>query len=345
MNYKSGLRTIGGKFASASSDLGIFDFFIKSNPHRLTVLNYHRINNPAASNFVQFKPNVSASPETFDSQMKYLQQRYQVVSEGDVLKWLVGKGTLPDHAALITFDDGYFDNYQHAAPILRKHGFPALIFLATGYIGTSIPFYWDLVAYCFYNSHLEEISFPLIGRRRMADREKSMRELINALKLVDEAVKNDVVGQLPELMNVSIAADQFAGVTLTWENVLELRKNGIDFGSHTVTHPILTRINNERVQTELEKSREEIELRLDKPVVSIAYPNGKAADFNPQIQAMAKAAGYHLGFSLLAGPSAFREVEHNPWAIRRVYIAYNDSLPVFAAKLSGVAKFLQAFVG
>ena len=67
----------------------------------------------------------------------------------DLAHWLEGTGTFPPRPALITFDDGYRDNAEIAWPILRERGVPAVIFLATDYIGTGRAFLWDFAAYCF----------------------------------------------------------------------------------------------------------------------------------------------------------------------------------------------------
>src|SRR5512140_2272325 len=76
----------------------------------LSVVNYHRIDDPQRNDFDSFKPNVSATPEDFDRQMDYLAKWFQVVSLKDVVEWFAGKADLPPYAALITFDDGYLDN-------------------------------------------------------------------------------------------------------------------------------------------------------------------------------------------------------------------------------------------
>ena len=126
----------------------------------LTVVNYHRIDNPHRTDFDSFKPNVSATPDDFNRQMDYLGKWFNVVSMSDILQWLDGQKALPPYAALITFDDGYLDNYIFGYPILRQHDFPALIFLTTEHIGTDAPFYWDMAAYSFYHTKNDHLTFP-----------------------------------------------------------------------------------------------------------------------------------------------------------------------------------------
>src|SRR5687768_11538719 len=126
----------------------------------LTVINYHRIDNPHRKDFDSFKPNVSATPEDFSRQMEYLAKWFHVISLKELVGWLDGYKDLPPYAALITFDDGYLDNYTSAFPILHQRNFPTVIFLTTGHIGTDAPFYWDMAAYCFSHTQRDHLTFP-----------------------------------------------------------------------------------------------------------------------------------------------------------------------------------------
>ena len=119
-------------------------------PKTLTVLNYHRIDNPFRRRIDTLRINISATPEDFAQQMDYISAYFNVVTCNDLVNWLYGKKELPDRAAMITFDDGYFDNLSNAYPILRERNLPAVIFLTTDFMGTRKPFYWDYIAYCFY---------------------------------------------------------------------------------------------------------------------------------------------------------------------------------------------------
>ncbi|HLO14188.1 MAG TPA: polysaccharide deacetylase family protein, partial [Anaerolineales bacterium] len=163
----------------------VFDFVDKTGLIRagrslwaksLTVVNYHRIDDPHRKDFDSFKPNVSATPAEFDRQMDYLAKWFNVVSLKRVVEWLDGHTGLPPYAALITFDDGYLDNYTSAYPILCQHNFPALIFLTTEHIGTDAPFYWDMAAYCFHHTQSDHLTFPDGRIERWSD-EKQLEQV------------------------------------------------------------------------------------------------------------------------------------------------------------------------
>lgn len=321
--------------------LGVFESARLLHARSLTVLNYHRIDYFDSPNFDLFRPNVSAAPETFAQQMDYLRARYNVISVERLAAWLKGAAALPPRAALITFDDGYADNLKHAFPILKTRGLSAVIFLTTGFIETARPFYWDWVAYCFHHTRRQTVFLPLLGELRWRspkERERVMRDWIETLKRLPDEQKNALISELPDLLEVPIPEARFSGLYLTWEQVRAMRRDGIEFGSHTVSHPILTRIPLEQVRRELTESRRKIEQETGSPVVSLAYPNGQAADFSPAVAEAAREAGFSLAFTLLPGPTRYQTVRRGPFTIRRIYIGNNDTLPRFAAKLSGLAR-------
>ena len=94
---------------------------------KVLVLNYHMVN----SMFI----SLAIEPEDFDWQMKYLVDHgYHTITPDELYNYLEGTGTLPDRPVLITFDDGYVDNYTHAYPILKKYNLKATIFVVTGFL-------------------------------------------------------------------------------------------------------------------------------------------------------------------------------------------------------------------
>ncbi len=300
----------------------------------LTVLNYHRIDDLSPETF---QPNISASPAEFAHQMEYLARWYKVVSLQAVHEWLHGGRKLPPHAALITFDDGYLDNYTHAYPILRKHDFSAVIFLTTGHIGTDAAFYWDLAAYCFAHTRVDHITFP-DGTQPSWHNEVEMQQVskswIESLKKLTEDEKQKWVARLPELLGVAIPSGYFKGLMMNWDQVREMSANGIEFGGHTIHHPILTRIPPESARSEICGAISRVSEELGKPVTSFAYPNGMQADFNAATARIVQEAGCQTAFTLLNGPSSLDEVRKSPYTVRRSFISHKHSMPEFSTLIN-----------
>jgi len=320
---------------------GFFDLQRKLTPNTLTVLNYHRIDDPFRPGFNTFKPNVSATPSQFAQQMDYLSQHYNVISGRDIAEWLRGGKRLPANAAVITFDDGYRDNLEHAYPVLKSRDLPAIIFLTTSHIDSDTSFYWDIVAYCFDHTPKNNADFPLLGNRQWhsaESRKQVMDEWIAMLKTLPEVDKKKQVDQLSEILHASVPDDLSAGLTLKWSEVRHLSDNGIEMGSHTVSHPILTRVPLEEARDELVQSKSKIEAEINKQVVSFAYPNGQYSDFNQALVNCVAEAGYQVAFTLVPGPTRFKSVKKSPYTIRRIFLSYRDTFPGFVGKLMGASR-------
>jgi peptidoglycan/xylan/chitin deacetylase (PgdA/CDA1 family) len=338
MNTGGGRKSFTRRMLDLIFRAGLFDVLHTLRPKRLTVLNYHRVNILDQPGFDSFKPNISATPVGFAAQLDYLQRRFNIVSIHEIITWLREEGDLPNHTALITFDDGYHDNLTHAAPALKHRGLPALIFLTTDHIGRSTPFYWDLVAYCFHHTELDHVELPMVGLQSwnsITGLDTVMRAWIEQLKTAPNTDLRWHVERLPDLLDVSVPDDAFAGLTMTWEDVRKLASEGIAMGSHTMSHPILTRISLDQARDELSGSKERIEEEIGLPVESFAYPNGGAADFNPAIMALAGEVGYKAAFTLMPGASPYDTLRDSPLEIRRIYIGREDDEARFAAKVSG----------
>lgn len=324
-------------------ELKVFDMARHVNTNLLTVLNYHRIDDPHRSDFDTFKPNVSATPKEFARQMDYIRCHYSVITCMDLVMWLKGERTLPPRPLLITFDDGYFDNYKYAAPILMARDLPATFFLSTGFMGTGEAFYWDSIAYLFFHSKKNTVHLPLLGTvtwRDAASREKIMNFWINAVKLLPDEKRLQAVDEMEKVLDVKVPEDAFSGLYLDWEQVRELSENGFEIGAHTVNHPILSRIPVTRVDDELTEAKRQIEKWTGKTVVSFAYPNGLAQDISADVVNSVRKAGMLLAFTLMPGPVSLKKVRSHPLLIRRIFLIHTDSFPRFVAKLAGLNKLL-----
>jgi peptidoglycan/xylan/chitin deacetylase (PgdA/CDA1 family) len=323
--------------------LGLFDAVHALWPNRLTVLAYHRVIDPHTHNFDTFKPNVSATPAAFAAQLDFIRHKFNVVSINEVVAWLQDQHPLPSNPALITFDDGYRDNLDYALPVLQARGLPAVIFLATDYMGSASPFFWDLIAYCFHHTSKDEVDLPLAGQQQWRDpssRMVVMSHWLDSLKELPDAEKWAAVEKLPQALDVSVPADAFARMHLTWDQVRQMVVAGVDMGAHTRSHPILTRITPEQARDEVAGSKARIETEINQPVTAFAYPNGQPSDYNPALQTMLQQVGIKAAFTLVPGPTRPAEARQAPMAIRRVFIGYKDTLARFAAKVMGAPRLI-----
>ncbi|WP_119680737.1 polysaccharide deacetylase family protein [Indioceanicola profundi] len=320
--------------------LGLFDRLIRAQPDRLTVLLYHRIADPEAVARNGFAENVSATPERFDEQVRYLKTHFNLITASHLADAMAGRAELPPRAALITFDDGYRDNHDIAMPILRRHGAPALLCVAAGCVGSNRPFFWDLAGYCFAHSTRSVADLPILGERSLGgtDRERALHDWVHAAKRLPESDKRAALARLPDALGVAVPPDAFADSHVTWSQIARMQEYGFEIGAHTITHPILSQVPPDRARNEIRRSRTILERRLGSPVRGFAYPNGSARDFGDEHERMVAEAGFEMAFTTVEGPAWRKEAFRSRFRIRRINVAQSDTLARFAAKVSGMAQ-------
>lgn len=156
------------------------------NGTKVLVLNYHKIDNMNIS--------LSVLPEDFDEQMKYLYEHgYHTITPDELYDSLEGTGTLPDNPVLITFDDGYRDNYDNAYPILQKYDFKATVFVVTSFLG-KYPNYmtWDQAREMDANGI--SIESHTVDHKSMTDLtdDQLRTELVNSKKKAEQELGHPV---------------------------------------------------------------------------------------------------------------------------------------------------------
>ncbi len=178
---------------------------------------YHYLSTPPPGANI-YRRDLSVSPEQFDAQLRYLkEQGYHTVSLRDLLYALNRGWDLPDKPIILTFDDGYADNYTNAFPLLRKYGFTATFFVLTSLVDEEHPGY------------------------------------------------------------------------LTWLQIREMSRAGMEFGSHSKDHPDLRRRNRDFLIWQILGSKQSIESYTRKPVFAFSYPSGH---YDVRVEKVLAEAGY-----------------------------------------------------
>ncbi|MDW8322986.1 MAG: polysaccharide deacetylase family protein [Burkholderiales bacterium] len=227
-----------------------------SEAQRIPVLMYHRIDTPRNA----WEARYAVSPRRFAAHMQALHRSgYRAVPIAALIGWLEGRGSLPQGAIAITFDDGFLSVYEHALPVLETLAWPFTVFLVSDRIGGTDT--WSV------NQNPSGRTYPLLG----IDHIRAMQRL------------------------------------------------GVDFQSHTRTHPSLPRLNETALVEELLGSRMALGELLGREVYYLAYPFGHVDD---RVEAAARAAGYRAAFSTFSG---FNRRKINPFRIRRIDVFGTDS--------------------
>jgi peptidoglycan/xylan/chitin deacetylase (PgdA/CDA1 family) len=317
----------------------------RSRRGQLLVLGYHGVvSRWHGDDQHTFRNTVSC--EEFDHQLDVICRLFNPIGIDRLMASVSGEATLPERAVLVTFDDGYRNNLTNAAPLLEKHGVPALINVTTGYIGASVPLWPDEIELRIARWPHATIPMPAGEPPRDA---RTLQSRAAAAHHARERCKRIPDGDRRAYLEVlrSVPIEPWDADTeerlafLSWDEVRQLARRGFDIGSHTVDHPILSRLTSAALAYQLEASRDRIEREIGRACVSVAYPNGQPDDVSQEVETAAARAGYRLGFTVTDG---FNAPGGNSFAISRVCIPGHVSRSAFHARISGVHATLDRVV-
>ncbi len=295
------------------------------------VLAYHRILDRNGE--TPFDPGVfSATPSMLDAQMQFITRHFQVVSPEAI-------GRDPDSSGrrvIVTFDDGYRDNYELALPILRKYEVPTTFFLATGFLDhPSVP-WWDELAWMVKRSPRQALEagdwlsrhLPLDGDRRPA-----IDELTRTYKSLPSERTEAFLDFCAEAAGTG-RCDPSAGADLwmTWAMAAELRDAGMTIGGHSATHPVLGRAEPEVQSREIEECARRLGEELGVSMRFFAYPVGRPGSFDAATRRILRGAGVELAFSLYGG--YLRPGRLDPYDVPRASVEMGATPRGFRAMLA-----------
>lgn len=304
---------------------------------KVAILMYHRVLPKKNAVDESVQPGMYVTPDVFDKQMSFLRENFQILSFHDLLEHRDKLANVKTCYCAITFDDGWVDNYVYAYPILKKYGIPATIFIPTAFVGQKKWFWQERFAYLLrYMDNLSISNVPLkysrlinglLGKR---DRSEVISLGIERLKDYPESEISDIVEIIKNAIGLDVPEER---VILNWDEIREMSKNAISFGSHTKNHRILTKLPLEEVKRELKDSMQILVEQEINFVPVLAYPNG---NYDKDIQALAERCGYHAAVTTQFG---FEDVsDYNHFGMKRIGI-HNDisyTTPLFSLHLSGL---------
>jgi peptidoglycan/xylan/chitin deacetylase (PgdA/CDA1 family) len=304
---------------------------------RLCILAYHRVLDDSAAGFPFDEGLISATVESFHRQMEYARRNFDVLTFADLWNCEKQERPWPRRPLIVTFDDGYRDNLTHAFPVLRQLGIPATIFLATGHIGTGRLFWWDRVAYCIKHTPCERLAMPEFlpdsyFLRDGRERRRAIQEILEWLKRTPEERKEAFLNAVAGELRVRLPADIAAGMHLSWDEVRFMVERGIEFGSHTVTHPILTNVTGERLLSEVVDSKNTLERELGTETIAFSYPVGRECFVGSAARAAVSRCGFLYAVCYEESVARLGALER--MALPRIHVESGCSLGLFRANLT-----------
>jgi peptidoglycan/xylan/chitin deacetylase (PgdA/CDA1 family) len=270
--------------------------------------------------------------DIFESQMKYLKENFTVISLKKALEIASDSHGKFKNEVVLTFDDGLRNNYTIAYPILVRLGLPATFFVCPGLIESQKwqwPYEVEQRLLSCKESDLEIICRQCnIDKREFESANDSsiVESLIKHMKTIEtenrKKMEKVILSMTQHFKPTSLQNDLFS--IMNWDELCSLSPELITIGSHTVNHPILTKLTHEEMRHEIQESRKWLERRLKRPMEYFCYPNG---DYDESTLSVV-AANYKAAVTTRQG---FFETGDDVYQINR--IPAQDKLPLFAWRM------------
>jgi peptidoglycan/xylan/chitin deacetylase (PgdA/CDA1 family) len=286
---------------------------VLSASRQLLVLTYHRV-------LPQVDPLLvdEVDDARFAREMRFLAQHLRPLPLIEAMERLA-RGSLPARAISVTLDDGYANNCEVALPILRREGVPATCFVATGFLN-GLPMWNDRVIEALRRTTHQQLDLRAEGLGHyelgtLAGRRRAIDELLVAIKHRSPLERAAHVDRIVDVTGTQTMPGQMMDA----RQVRQMHEAGIEIGAHTVTHPILARIDALQARREIEESRERLGEIIGAPVRAFAYPNGRpGSDYGAEHVQMVRRAGFKLAVStawgaVRRGSDAFQIPRIAPW--------------------------------
>ena len=243
---------------------------MKESDRGVLVLYYHRINS------IQDDPfELCVSEENFDSQMKYIVEHYNVVKFTDCWN-ATSKGVV------VTFDDGYADNFEKAMPILEKYQIPFTVFVSTGQLMNNGIMWWDelyeLLVKQNRNEYIE-ISDDIFGCSWKTNSYEHKLNCYYAIhKLMNHYISIEKKDEWLNQLRIQVGAEDYGKdyAMLTSMQLEELSKNDlVTIGGHTVSHMSLGKLPIDRQEIEIRENLRMLEEIISEKITAFSYPFGR----------------------------------------------------------------------
>ncbi|HUQ70068.1 MAG TPA: polysaccharide deacetylase family protein [Planctomycetaceae bacterium] len=296
------------------------------------ILNYHRIGDSAHSDLD--RGLWSATVDDFDRQVREVTRQFDVIGLDDLEEVFQRR---KGRHVLITFDDGYLDNYTEAFPILKSHNAKATFFLTTGFLDVPRVPWWDEIAWMVHHSPRAALpanrwtGAPVALQEPHSDR--AIVELLRTYKRLLGDQTEDYVEDLSRLLGTGRCPRQIAHeLWMTWPMIREMRQAGMDIGGHTVNHPILANLPPEQQDDEIRECRRRIVAELREPISAFSYPVGGKTSFDEHTRTALERHDFRWGFTYLGGHVRFGK--HDRFSLPRSAVETDVNETLFQGVLT-----------
>jgi peptidoglycan/xylan/chitin deacetylase (PgdA/CDA1 family) len=288
------------------------------------------------------------TPDALRGSLIFLRRNnFALIPLSEMLAKLRSGTPLPRFSISFTVDDGYADFVDTALPVFKEFDCPATVFLTTGFLDNTTWLWWDKLQYAFLRTSRRSCMYETDGLKvELTFGSRDERVLLadrfaERLKGIPDETKHMIISEIATVLGVKIPTrcpPEYR--PMTWDDVRACERHGINFGPHTVTHPILSQVTDRVARSEIAESWKRIQQETAAAVPVLCYPNGNAASFGPREIRIAQEVGLkaavtsrqdHVFPEEISGgaPQAFYQIPRFP---------YSEFIESLAQVVSGVER-------
>jgi peptidoglycan/xylan/chitin deacetylase (PgdA/CDA1 family) len=245
----------------------------------------------------------------FEEHLDYLTRHFRVRRLADVIEALREGRPIEPRTVVLTVDDGYADFVEYAYPLLQKYEVPATVFVVSDFLDRNSWLWTDAIRYALETTTESRLVLQGNGVRlkqnlgASASRERAWLAVCELCLRATPAERAALIERLLKALQVTMPVGATAEYrAMTWADARRLDQDLVEIGSHTCTHPVLSRCSAAEIDRELRESRRAIEQQLRRPVSAIAYPHGEPTDYDHRVVRAALEAGYRCAVVAHGGP-------------------------------------------
>jgi peptidoglycan/xylan/chitin deacetylase (PgdA/CDA1 family) len=291
-------------------------------------LTYHSFTNVIDNELINRMPIYM-----FERQIAFLKRHYHMLPMSEALKYLLGEiqinNNIKKPIVVITVDDGFADNYSLMFPVIKKYNVPVTVFISTDFIDTGRPPWPTQILEILEHTKAFYTEYPVqmpLGKKHEKDgAAQIIKDLFKRFKPEERFKK------LEELRNHLKVGMNYSSAPLTWDQIREMRKSSVEFGTHTVYHSSLPFTDQAAMIAELNESKMRLEKALNEQCNLFSYPDG---DWNENCKLYVQKEGYQAAVTQDKGKNS---VNCDPYSLKRIEVPFNETLRTFACRCSLVS--------
>jgi len=283
-------------------------------------------------------------PIEFDKAIETLKKHFDFIQLETLYQHIQEKKPLSKSSIVLTFDDGFRDNYSNGMPIFKKHNISAMIYLVHNSIEQQMLPWSQRLGYSLKNTKIKNIAFRFkefhFQSALSSERNRllAFNKLSKFFQVSSFGDRENMICQIENQLKVDPPKDMM----LTWGMISEMKDYGLEFGAHTLSHPLLGNIDITEAKQEIIQSKKLIEQKIGFAIDHFAFPAGS---MNNTLRNFLREEGFKTSFIKKNLKKLCFENDHNtlPHEIRRIGL-HNAQHYVIIAEFAGVFNVFRRII-